>query len=572
MLHLQSHVRKLGGEIFRLSHLEIMWVDLREGFKEPGTDEPDVRDSMDLGQYIIFCICAVNAVVWGCPPQCQCKNSKISCSGYGIKDFPTPIPTNTSILSIYYTNLTSLKPADFESFSETLTELGIGTSKIREVHPQTFNKTLHLISLVLQETELFSLPEHLFAHLQALKSLNLRKNMLTSIPEKIFQGLINLEKLVLQDNNIRTLYPETFHGLHKLKLLSLKQNKLEVISGNVFEHLVNLESLHLQNNVLNHLPAELFNHTPKLQKLYLSNNKIEHLPDGIFLNLPNLQQISLYDNQLQTLSPNTFGPMPLLQELWLYNNHLTRLDKNIFSNLSHIKLLVVSKNQISNISPGAFNGLNELKEISLQSNHLTSLEEDVFRGLPNLVSISLRNNLLHHLPGKLLEGLTFLQQLEIQNNSLDHLSEEFLHSLANASNVVLAENPWRCDHDIVPLRDWLLKNQEKVNSSSSLKCVTPAWLMNMSIINLKNHHLQTSTEANLSKSTRIAPTALPNDRTTRSSANTISVSEKEDHTHGQWNLHAIIIAAVCTVVLVTIGICVVCWRRNKRRGSQNIEH
>ncbi|KAK3574685.1 hypothetical protein QTP86_012819 [Hemibagrus guttatus] len=423
------------------------------------------RDSMDLGQYIILFICAVNAVVLGCPEQCQCRNTVTLCKGYEIQDFPSPIPFSTSTLVILQTNITSLKPSDFEAFAESLTTLKLSASRIREVQPHTFEKTLHLISFILSETELSSLPENLFVSLQDLKSLDLKKNLLTSIPPKAFQGLTQLENFTLQENNIRNLHPGSFHGLPELKLLSLKQNKLEEIPSNAFEHLVNLESLHLQNNVIKHLSAELFTHQQKLQKLYLSNNSLTYLPEGIFMNLPNLQQISLYNNQLQTLSPKTFGPMPLLQEMWLYDNELTRLDENVFSNLTHIKLLVVSRNQISDISPGAFNGLIELKEISLQSNHLTSLEEGVFRGLPNLANISLRNNQIHHLPGKLLHDLSNLQQLELQNNSLPNLSEELLRSLTNASNVVLSENPWRCDHRIVPLRDWLLKFQDKDLSS-----------------------------------------------------------------------------------------------------------
>uniref|UniRef100_A0A3B1INU7 LRRCT domain-containing protein n=1 Tax=Astyanax mexicanus TaxID=7994 RepID=A0A3B1INU7_ASTMX len=223
--------------------------------------------------------------------------------------------------------------------------------------------------------------------------------------------------------------------------------------------------------------ADLFTHQQKLQKLYLSNNQLSALPGGIFLNLPNLRQISLYDNQLQSLPAGTFGPMPL-QDLWLYDNMLTRLEENAFSNLTNVRLLVLSRNQLSRVSPGAFNGLTSLEEISLHTNQLATIEEGVFRGLPKL----------------------------LQNNSLPHLKQEILDGLTGAESVVLAENPWRCDHDIVPLRDWLRKNSNKVKNVTSLTCFSPSNLIDVSITNLNDVDLLASPTSKSSEDESVSPT------------------------------------------------------------------
>lgn len=263
--------------------------------------------------------------------------------------------------------------------------------------------------------------------------------------------------------------------------------------------------------------------------------------------------------------PGTFGPMAV-QELWLYDNMLTHLEENVFSNLTEIRLLVLSRNRIQHISPGAFNGLVELEEISLHTNRLISIEAGIFKGLPKLANISIENNQIQHIPIKLLESVSRLNLLELQNNSLPNLPKEFLNSLSIVDNIILSQNPWRCDNDILPFRDWPGQFSEKVKKLTFVTCDTPLSLKGRNVKELMeddimvNHSLHT----------------FPTKMTSALASDPTTVSEEIEDTSGGDSMDQslskdkiiIIVAIVCTAVIVSLIACVL-WRRNKR-GSQDL--
>lgn len=270
-----------------------------------------------------------------------------------------------------------------------------------------------------------------------------------------------------------------------------------------------------------------------------------------------------------------------LKELWLYDNRLTRLEGKTFSNLTQLRLLVLSRNQISSVSPRAFSGLAELGEVSLHTNLLTSLREGTFQGLPKLVNISLKHNYISSLPAGLLQGQTQLGQLVLHNNSLPNLPSELLSTLTVAKEVLLADNPWRCDQDIVPLRDWLTRHPTKTNLSAVV-CLTPSALRGYSIANLTNNELMQDTTTAIPD---IAPTEKrrkphtpPSKTSTPSPAAEATPTQEQGEDTGSGrgngegvsrNTQILITAVVCTAVITSLIVCCVCWRRNKR-GSRNL--
>uniref|UniRef100_A0A3B3RWW5 LRRCT domain-containing protein n=1 Tax=Paramormyrops kingsleyae TaxID=1676925 RepID=A0A3B3RWW5_9TELE len=277
----------------------------------------------------------------------------------------------------------------------------------------------------------------------------------------LFSSLQNLQRLFLSGNKISHLPQELFRGLGELRQLDLSKNALRVIPEGIFDDLSNLESLSLKDNQIEHLPSNLFSSLENLVTLYLSRNNLVRLPEGIFLHVTRLQKLSLFQNRLENLGTSVFGPL-LLTELWLYSNNLTRLEDGIFRNLTKLQLLILSRNSICSVSAGAFAGLSDLREVSLHTNRLVSLEEGTFAHLNNLVNISLRCVNLH-------------------DNSLYNLHTELLNSLQDTEEIVLSQNPWRCDHDIIPFRNWLQAHWSKVPNLTSVVCQTP---LNLSRINI----------------------------------------------------------------------------------------
>ncbi|KAJ8390383.1 hypothetical protein AAFF_G00107770 [Aldrovandia affinis] len=454
--------------------------------------------------YLLYSLCAVSAVQGKCPVECQCEQlNQVQCQGKTITAFPKPIPPNTTYVYVAYTNISSLNPSDFEGFAETLRNLNVSHSGITEVSNGTFDKTRGLILLSLRETRLTGLPPQLFKHLR------------------------HLVRLLLDGNEITGVTRESFRGLGQLKSLDLSRNALADIQAGSFDDLLKLEQLSLQGNRIKRLPADLFSNLLKLKVLYLSRNELSALPAGIFDNLEALTKLSLFSNRLEGLPFGLFGPMPL-EELWLYDNRLTSLEDDVFRGLTRLRLLVLSRNRISDVSVGAFRGLAALREVSLHTNRLSGLQEGTFGGLTALVNVSLKHNRLRSLPGKLLHGLPALRLLNLHNNSLPSLSGELLASLESADRVALALNPWACDRNIAPLRDWLRVHGSKVQNFSAIVCHSPPYLSGARVADLADHNLRPAAR----------PRGLGDDT------------------------HLIATALVCTlVVAVLVGS--ICWRRRK---------
>ncbi|KAJ8357333.1 hypothetical protein SKAU_G00201270 [Synaphobranchus kaupii] len=419
----------------------------------------NTREHMDWAVYLflLYSMCAVSAVQGNCPVECHCeKLNQVQCQGEMITAFPSPIPPNTTYIYIAHTNISSLKPSDFESCAKTLKNVNISYSGITEILDGTFNNTHGLAVLSLTGTKLKGLPGHLF------------------------KNLGGLQRLLLDRNNITALSRETFRGLSQLYSLDLSQNALSTIPEGSFDDLQNLVQLSLYHNHIDRLPAQLFSRLHKLKELYLSRNCLSVLPIGIFSKLVALSKLSLFGNCLETLSVGVFGRMPL-QKLWLHDNKLNRLEGDVFQNLTQLRLLVLNRNRIGSVSVHAFRGLGALGELSLHTNMLDSLEEGTFSGLTSLVNISLEHNHLRSLPGNLLHGLASLKRLDIHNNSLPNLPRELLASLDSVDEVLLSQNPWQCDQDIVPLRDWLRVHSSKVQNFSGMVCHLPVSLSGINI-------------------------------------------------------------------------------------------
>ncbi|GLD50085.1 uncharacterized protein AKAME5_002778500, partial [Lates japonicus] len=275
-------------------------------------------------------------------------------------------------------------------------------------------------------------------------------------------------------------------------------------------------------------PEDLADFSNALGILLIKDTVLREVRPGTFNSTLN---ISLYENQLESLGPGVFGPMAL-KELWLYDNKLSRVEGDTFRNLTQLHLLVLSRNQISYVATGAFRGLEQLGEISLHTNLLTNLQAGTFQGLPSLVNISLEHNFISSLPLGFLQGVSHLGQIDLRNNSLSNLPQESLDALNVAEEVLLQLNPWRCDKDILPLRDWLRQHPSKANQTLVV-CEIPPTLNGEVIALLTNENPMplSSTEEPVLTSTekRRKPHTPPTRRSTSSPAvKTTATSEHEE--------------------------------------------
>lgn len=551
----------------------------------------------------LLLLSSLGAVAGWCPDGCRCQDAQVVCSG--LSDVPATLPSSTTSLYLSNCSMNSLKAQDLAQFANTLAIFAIKDTTLKEVRPGSLDSTPNMNALMIAGTEVPDLPEDLFHQLKLLHSLNLMsnrllvlhpewfsqltslrlldlsKNFFTSVPVETFRSLPELSNLLLSGNNVSHLPEEVFRGLAKLKTLRLNKNALQELSAGTFDDLILLEELSLQNNLITHLPPDLFSKTLNLQKLFLSHNRLASLPEGLFANLPLLSQISLYKNQLGSLGPGVFGPMPL-KELWLYDNKLSRVEDDTFRNLTQLLLLVLSRNQISHVSAGAFRGLEKVREVSLHTNLLTSLQAGTFRGLPNLFHISLEHNFLSSLPAGVLQGVNQLENIDLHNNSFPNLPRTSLDALTVVKTVLLRQNPWRCDLDIRPLRDWLRNHPSKANQTLVI-CESPlsrngelvALLEDSDLLPL-NSTLQPALNSTEKDGKLIVPQTP--ESTSSNTVKTTAVSDVEENAGDggleneagleETSVILIAIAVVSAVVISTVIVSCVCWRRRKRgRGE-----
>lgn len=551
----------------------------------------------------LLLLSALGAVAGSCPDGCRCQDTGLVCSG--LSDIPSTLPSSTTALYFSNCRIESLKAEDLDQFANTLAVFVIKNTTLKEVSPGSLDATTNMTALMITGTEVPDLPEDLFHNLKQLQSLNLMsnrllvlhpqwfsqlshlglldlsKNFFASVPVETFRSLRELSTLLLSGNNISHLPKEVFKGLQKLKILRLNNNVIRELSAGTFADLILLEELSLQNNLITHLPPDLFSKTLNLQKLFLSHNRLTSLPQGIFTNLPLLSQISLYKNQLESLGPGVFGPMPL-KELWLYDNKLSRVEDDTFRNLTQLFLLVLSRNQISHVSAGAFRGLEKIGEISLHTNLLTSLEAGTFQGLPNLFHISLEHNFLSSLPAGVLQGVNRLENIDLHNNSFPNLPQTSLDSLTPATTVLLQQNPWRCDLDILPLRDWLRNHPSKANQTLVI-CESPSTTNGELIALLEDTNVvppNSTLQPGLNSTEKDGKPIVPQttESTFSNTVKTTPMSDAEENTGDgrteneagshETSVILIVIAVVSTIIISTVILSCVCWRRKKRgRGD-----
>lgn len=559
---------------------------------------------MEVVLRVILLMCWFSAV-GACPQGCICRGSQVFCNE--LNNFPQNLPSSTSALYLSKGNIASVRQEDLKDFSDELTEFMITETLLTEVQPNALDLAVNMVVLVITETELQDLPDAVFQNLHKLQKLSLKgnkftairsnwftsltnlnvldlsKNLLTSVPGEAFQPLSNLLYLGLTGNNIIEIPSETFNSLSALNILRLNKNSIKEIPSGCFDNLGNLSELSLQDNLITNLHGDLFSKIPSLQKLFLSHNQITSLPHGIFQNLPDLSQISLYENQLESLAPDVFGPMPL-KELWLYDNKISRVEDDTFKNLTQLRLLVLSRNEINHVSVNAFRGLEQLGEVSLHTNLLRTLQDGTFQGLPKLVNISLEHNFIKSLPNGFLQGVSHLGQIDLRNNSFENLPQRTLESFSIVDEILLHPNPWKCDKDIAPFRNWLQENPSKANQTL-IVCDMPTNLEGEIIALLTDETLMLSTTGQPAATTTIKTsnpqtppirksTSLPAVKTTASSKTeevTHSGHEEGETVTKNTSIILITIAVVTTVIVCMILVSCVSWRRNKT-GRGDIRH
>ncbi|KAH8408700.1 hypothetical protein KR215_011008, partial [Drosophila sulfurigaster] len=258
-------------------------------------------------------------------------------------------------------------------------------NKLQHLHPRTFKKLPFLDTLLLANNALRVLPAGLFAPIQnltvlRLKKLDLSNNCISELIENQFELLGELEILELSGNRITTLNSAHFAGLTSLCHLHLASNYNMELIGHTFEALEQLQTLDLSYIFLENLSPHLFGFKKVNKK-----GRYKYLP------MVHMRKLSLTGNMLQHLHPRTFEKLPFLDTLLLADNTLRVIPAGLFAPIRNLRMLDVGQNQLMKISRDLLEALSKITVLQIDYNQLSSLP-DLNGTLPNLVRMDVEGN------------------------------------------------------------------------------------------------------------------------------------------------------------------------------------
>jgi Leucine-rich repeat (LRR) protein len=237
-----------------------------------------------------------------CPGECRCDilGYYVNCSGSGLKNFPSTLPTHVRKLELDGNRI---------PFIET----GILSSR----------------------------------GLVELKILKVGFCNISQVDLGAFDGLTKLVHLSMNHNNISEIIPGTFEKISSLEYLYLKHNRIERLGVDLFSGLVNLKYVNLEENNLQCLHPDAFLGLPNLQSVYLSQNSRLQMPhDRNFINSHSLKQLGISDCNTRSVSVVTFANVSALEKLDLSYNNLRSLDINILKALPKLSALYLHGNPL----------------------------------------------------------------------------------------------------------------------------------------------------------------------------------------------------------------------------------
>lgn len=225
-----------------------------------------------------------------------------------LTDYPAEgLPTNTTMITIQFTNLSSITEQQL-SLTPRLLELHLNNNRLRDLSPHFLRGVPLLRTLDLTGNQLSVLPADVFAH-PTLTNLVLENNQIEEADGSWLPENSSLTWLALSGNRVTTLRAALLRKTPSLVNLDLSDNRLERIEAKSLDLLTKLERLNLQGNMLTSLDGDLFQNTSRVGYLFLSRNKLGSLPQDLFQGLTELKALSLDEIQLSHVPQGLLDPL-----------------------------------------------------------------------------------------------------------------------------------------------------------------------------------------------------------------------------------------------------------------------
>uniref|UniRef100_A0A8C7TBU1 LRRNT domain-containing protein n=1 Tax=Oncorhynchus mykiss TaxID=8022 RepID=A0A8C7TBU1_ONCMY len=288
------------------------------------------------------CVCQMKP--WFSPQSVSCEASTVDCNNLFLTQLPSPLPPDTHTLRLQ-SNLLSALEIPLLHTLPNLTELDLSQNRFSCVR-----------TLTLTQPQAASLP--------SLLSLHLEENQLWFLPPASFSSLPALQELFLSHNRLFYLAPGAFSGLGLLLL--------EVLPDRGFQDLGSLHSLVLGGMGLKGLTERALEGLDSLESLSFYDNLLTTVPTQALRRIPGLKFLDLNKNPLSVLGLNNM-------------EELVAIERAAMENLPELTKLEITNNpRLSYIHPQAFLRLGRLESLMLNSNALSALHQHTVLSLPSL--------------------------------------------------------------------------------------------------------------------------------------------------------------------------------------------
>lgn len=172
------------------------------------------------------------------------------------------------------------------------------------------------------------------------------------------------------------------------------------------------------------------------------------------------QVLDMTANNLQIIPKEIFLKINLtnLQKVYFKKCKIGQIDNRAFRGLTNLIELDLSNNLLTVVPSLAFENTPFLRYLSLSYNPIQKVESNSFEKLTGIVKIDLSNCELQTISSNAFDSLMSLEWLKLNGNKLTELHPKTLNALISLHGIDLHDNPWLCDCNLRPTKEWLIHN------------------------------------------------------------------------------------------------------------------
>lgn len=288
------------------------------------------------------------------------ENAFSSCYSLGTVTIPASIKT-IGFGAFSYSNITHIElPAGLESigsaaFSNSYLEEIVIPENCNELGSTIFNNCRYLKKVVLESSNLRSIPEHAFENCISLSSVNIPSTV-TSLGEFAFRGTSSLENITIPEQcNVIGQYCFYKCGVTSLKI----PDNVTELRGEMFRDCKNLQSIELPPFLSVNFDEHAFRECISLKSIKIPEG-VDIISPYCFRNCSTLCDVQ-FPSTLKQIGNNAFAFCPAITSLTIPEG-VTTIDNEAFYGTSISELSLPST--LQTIGDWAF-GIKDMKKLVL---------------------------------------------------------------------------------------------------------------------------------------------------------------------------------------------------------------